>query len=149
MRRKTVEEYIETIYILQKREGSAHTSGIAREMDVKPPSVTEMLNKLASDGLVEYQKYHGAKLTLKGEKMAKDLMQKHRVIADFLEIIGVEKEASEIDACRIEHHVSPETLKMLQLFVKFVQESPNDPCWLEHFITYCETGEHPGCMLRK
>ena len=53
MRRITKEEYIETIYLFEKKHGKAQTGQIAEHMDVKPPSVTEMLGKLQDEGLVK------------------------------------------------------------------------------------------------
>ena len=146
MRRVTKEEYIETIHAIEKDEIRAQTGQIAEMMDVKPPSVTEMLQKLQDEGLVEYEAYLGAKLTSKGNKLAEELMARHKVIADFLEIIGVERELAEQDACQIEHHVSKVTAERLQEFVRFVQEAPRDPKWIEHFKTYCETGEREECQ---
>ena len=97
MRRITKEEYIETIYLLEKKGGKAQTGQIAEHMDVKPPSVTEMLQKLQTEGFVKYELYLGATLTERGREMASELMARHKVIADFLEIIGVEKELAERD----------------------------------------------------
>ena len=84
--------------------------------------------------------------TAKGKKMAKELMQKHKTLAEFLEIIGVEREDADIDACQIEHHVSLGTMKQLNKFVVFVREAPRDPKWLEHFKQFCKTGKRPDCV---
>ena len=145
MRRITKEEYIETIYKFENKDGRAQTGQIAEHMDVKPPSVTEMLGKLQSEGLVEYEPYLGARLTKKGNRMALELMARHKVIADFLEIIGIERELAEADACQIEHRVSPETVSRLRSFVRFVQDAPRDPKWMEHFKKYYDTGKRDGC----
>jgi DtxR family Mn-dependent transcriptional regulator len=121
MRTRTIEEYIETICVLERRNGRAQTGMIASRMGVKPPSITEMLQKLEREGLIHYESYTGATLTILGKKMAQELMQKHRIIADFLEIFGIDRELAEADACQIEHHVSPETLKTLEQFVEFAK----------------------------
>jgi len=119
MRHKTIEEYIETICVLEQRNGRAQTGMIASHMGIKPPSITEMLQKLEKEGLVQYESYGGATLTSSGKKMARELMQKHRIIANLLEILGIDPELAEIDACQIEHHVSQETLNRLEQFVEF------------------------------
>ncbi len=121
MRHKTVEEYIETIFVLEQRNGRAQTGMLAAQMGVKPPSITEMLQKLEGAGLIHYESYNGATLTRSGRKMARELMQKHRVIADLLEILGIDKEVAEVDACQIEHHVSSQTVKRLEQFVEFAR----------------------------
>jgi Mn-dependent DtxR family transcriptional regulator len=125
MRKKTIEEYVELIYILEQEHGHAHTGTIAAEMDIKAPSVTEMLQKLDKEGLVEYQGYTGATLTEKGKKMALALMEKHRVIQEFLELIGIDATTAERDACQIEHHVSTGSVRRLEKFVEFLQHDPD------------------------
>ena len=124
MRHKTIEEYIETIFILEQQEGRAQTGMIASRMGVKPPTITEMLQKLEREGLIHYESYTGATLTRSGKKMARELMQKHRIIADLLEILGIDYKQAETDACQIEHHVSPEALKRLEQFVEFARNDP-------------------------
>lgn len=141
MKRLTKEEYIETIHILQKEAGRAKTGRIAEHMGVRPPSVTQMLAKLQGEGLVEYEPYLGARLTAPGMKLAKELMARHRVIADFLVILGIDRDTAERDACAIEHHMSPESAARLKQFVEFIQSAPRDPQWIERFRRFCETGE--------
>ncbi|MCK5024231.1 MAG: metal-dependent transcriptional regulator [Thermoplasmata archaeon] len=141
MRRITKEEYIETIFALQKDSVKVQTGQIAQRMDVKPPSVTEMLGKLQDEGLVNYEPYIGAELTSKGEKLARELLETHKVISDFLEILGIDKDVAEHDACIIEHHMSRESAQRLKMFVEFIQTAPKDPKWIENFLMYCETGK--------
>jgi len=145
MRQKTVEEYIEIIYALEIREGRATTGKIASEMKVRPSSATEILKKLQKEGLLKYETYAGATLTGSGRRLAHDLRSKHSAIANFLTIIGVDKEAAEIDACQMEHHVGKETMKRLETFVEFVSLSRSEPRWIENFKRYCETGELAEC----
>jgi len=57
MKQKTLEEYFEVIYLLEKRNGQAKTGEISSELDVKPPSITEMLRKLEKEGYLEYERY--------------------------------------------------------------------------------------------
>jgi DtxR family Mn-dependent transcriptional regulator len=133
MRTRTIEEYVENIDILEKKDGTASTGALASRMGVKPPSVTEMLQKLEREGLIHYESYTGATLTGAGKKMAWELMKKHRVIADLLETFSIERELAEVDACQIEHHVSPETLKILEKFVEFTK---NDPVSTESIIRF-------------
>lgn len=149
MKIKTIEEYIEVIYALQKRHGHVHTNDVASVLGVAPPSVTEMMQKLSTNKLVNYVPYHGVTLTSSGEKMAMELLDKHNTLAQFLEILGVDKKDAEIDACQIEHHVSSQTIEKLHSFVEFVQEAPRDQLWLHHFRHFCETGERLKCTRRK
>jgi DtxR family Mn-dependent transcriptional regulator len=145
MMRKTAERYIETIYLLEKREGCARTGRISAEMKVGAPSVTEMLRTLQEDGYVKYEPYKGARLTISGKRAALRLMKTHKTIADFLRIIGIERELAEIDACQIEHCVSPKTVDKLRKFVEFVSCAPHEPIWIKHFSHYVKTGERREC----
>lgn len=133
MRRKTKEEYIEIICLLEREQGRAQTGMIAEAIDVKPPSVTEMLRKLEEKGLIIYEPYAGATLTPAGLEMARDLRQRHRTFADLLGLLGVDAGTAEADACQFEHHVSSETLEHLRLFLEFLRESPEGRQSLEDF----------------
>ncbi len=148
MSKKTVEEYIEVIFALQKKHDHVRTNYVASAIGVAPPSVTEMMQKLNNKNLVNYVPYYGVTLTSDGEKMAKKLMKKHKILAEFLVIIGVDKKDADIDACQIEHHVSHRTMKRLNKFVEFVRDAPQDPRWLEHFKHFCKTGERQRCEKR-
>lgn len=145
IKRKTTEEYIETIYVLQKREGYAKTGKISAQLGVRSSSVTEMLQKLQEEGYVQYEPYKGALLTDFGKQIAHELMSKQRIIADFLEIIGVTKGLAEADACQIEHHVTAKTLERLGKFVEFIHNAPHEPQWIDHFQYYLETGKRKIC----
>lgn len=146
MKTKTIEGYIEVIYTLQKKRGQVHTNDVASALGVAAPSATEMLQKLGNENLLNYVPYHGVTLTADGEKMAKELTQKHKTLSEFLEIIGVDRKDADIDACQIEHHVSRWTMKQLNKFVEFVRDAPHDPTWLKHFKHFCKTGERLRCM---
>ena len=145
---KTIEEYIEVIYTLEMRSGRAHTTDIALMLNIKPPSVTQMLQKLHDLNLVSYEPYRGAKLTLSGMKIAQELMQSHKTLVEFFEIIGIDKETAEVDACQVEHHVAAKTVKQLSRFIEFVQKAPCEPIWLKHFEYFAKTGKWKKCNFK-
>ena len=146
LRKKTIEEYLEIIYILEESDGHASTGKIANLMEIKAPSVSEMLSKLEKEELVTYEPYKGAKLTSGGLKIAKEINKKHKAISKFLKMIGVDQKTSEIDACRLEHHISNESMEKLLKFLSFIKEAPVEPMWLKRFYDYLETGERPECQ---
>ena len=101
------DEYLEAIYHLTEEGRPAHTRDIALRLDVKPPSVTEMLRKLSVDGLVEYRPYHGAKLTRRGRRMGQKLTRKHRIFETFMStVLGTPSEQAHLQACQMEHLLS-------------------------------------------
>jgi DtxR family Mn-dependent transcriptional regulator len=146
---KSVEDYLEAIYGLIKEKGYARPIDIAQKLQVKQPSATEMVQRLAKSELVSYEKYRGLTLTPKGEKIAKSIYQRHKTLTEFLKILGVKERIAEQDACKIEHDVNPQTMKRLVKFVEFVQKSPKEPKLLEHFKRYIKTGKHLQCDKQK
>ncbi|MCK4435812.1 metal-dependent transcriptional regulator [Candidatus Bathyarchaeota archaeon] len=137
------ESYIETIDNLIREQGYARVTEIAAALNVKPPSVTNMLQKLDEQKYVTYKRYRGVILTKKGKSLAKTLERRHNTLKRFFIMIGVSNENAEKDACKIEHEIDPETAKKLAKFVESVQSAPRTPPFLEHFTQYLETGEQP------
>jgi len=103
------EEYIETIFRLglNSDELQIKTSEIAKALEVKAPSVTEMLDKLKNRGLINYEKRKGVSLTDEGKKIGEKLLRNHRIIEYFLYFILGIKDYHDI-ACQLEHHFNDE-----------------------------------------
>ncbi|MDY6958825.1 MAG: transcriptional regulator MntR [Halobacteriota archaeon] len=141
MTSKTIEEYLEVIYELIEEKGYARTVDISSRLNVQPPSVTEMIQRMDEGGYLIYEKYRGLKLTRKGSDLAKEVCDKHKTLATFLKILGVDEEIAEVDACKIEHNIDSETMARLTKFVEFVENSNHDRLWMEHFEHYARTGE--------
>ncbi|MCW4025250.1 MAG: metal-dependent transcriptional regulator [Candidatus Bathyarchaeota archaeon] len=119
----TEETYIETIDALMQKLGYAVVTDIAKELDVKAPSVTSMLKKLDALGFVKYTPYRNVVLTQKGKDLAGFLKKREKSLQTFLTLLGVEKSVAEEDACAIEHILRAPTQKKLSKFVEFLQTS--------------------------
>ncbi|MFP4143069.1 MAG: metal-dependent transcriptional regulator [Thermoplasmata archaeon] len=141
---KREEEYLEVIYDVIQEKGYAKVKDIAEILDVGLSSVTEMFQKLDDKGYINYEKYSGVTLTDRGEEIAVALSEAHKVLKDFLIILGMDEELADEDACKIEHVVRRETMERLTKFVDFIQ-SHEEPLWLERFKKYYETGEMEEC----
>lgn len=139
---KSVEDYLEAIYNIILRKGYARTKDIAEELDVTSPSVSAMLKKLQNEELIFYEKYGGVTLTPEGEEHAKLIKHRHDTLTKLLKIIFVSEDVANEDACKLEHNLSPESIIQLTNFVKFIESRPIHPEWLDHFKTFCETGEY-------
>lgn len=137
------EGYIETIHSLIREYGYARVADIAATLSVKPPSVTNMLQKLDEQKFVTYTRYRGVVLTSKGKFLAETLERRHQALKKFLIMIGVSEEAAEKDACEIEHKINRETVEKLAKFVEFVESAPQTPPFIEHFKQYNRTGKRP------
>lgn len=122
----SMEDYLERIYQLMQDKGYARVVDIADLLNVQSPSVTRMVQKLADEGFLEYEKYRGIVLTPKGEHLGKSVKRRHKTLAEFLRLIGVTDETTVFkDVEGIEHHVSPATMEAIRSLVHFFQECPS------------------------
>ena len=118
------EDYLEIISELVGLKGYATTLDISRHMNVSPPSVTKMLQKLDKDGYLEYEKYHGISLTSKGNQVAEAIRQKHSTLLEIFEILGIKRDIANQDAEGMEHYLNPKTIKRLRKFLVFLKSNP-------------------------
>lgn len=126
----TEENYLKAIYKLQEKlEGEVSTNEIAEAVNTRAASVTDMLRKLAEKKLINYKKYQGVSLTALGNKIAIEIVRKHRLWESFL----VEKlhfkwdEVHDI-AEELEHIESEELINRLNEFLGFPEYDPHgDP----------------------
>ena len=141
----TMEDYLETIFLLNKEKGGIRVKNIAKKMGVKMPTVTNMLKTLSDKGFIDYEKHEYLELTKKGLQVGKEVEKKHNVISSFLtDILKIDPKTADEEACRMEHGMSPETLSRLTKFIEFVQSCPRTgESWLNFFEEYCENGFKP------
>jgi Mn-dependent DtxR family transcriptional regulator len=116
-----MEDYLEVIYELITQKGYATTVDISDYLNVSSPSVTKMLQRLNESGHVNYERYRGISLTESGVAVAKNMHERHGILANFLKMIGVDEDTANRDAEGIEHHLHPETLKKLEEFIRLVK----------------------------
>jgi DtxR family transcriptional regulator, Mn-dependent transcriptional regulator len=123
------ENYIKSIYHLQQQTATVTTNSLANELHTKPASVTDMLKKLQTKQLVEYEKYRGFKLNAAGNKIAISIVRRHRLWEFFLvNKLGFEWDKVHDIAEELEHVSSAELIKRLDSFLNFPQTDPHgDP----------------------
>ncbi len=119
-----MEDYLEIISELVELKGYATTLDISRYMNVSAPSVTKMLKRLDEGGFLEYEKYHGINLTSKGSQVAEGIRQKHGILLEFFEILGISDETANQDIEGMEHHLNAKTIKQLRKFITFLKSNP-------------------------
>ncbi len=109
------EEYIEAIYKIQKRSGVAKTKELAKELNVVVGSVTNTIEHLEKHGLVEHKPYKGVKLTKKGEKLALDILRRHRLAERLLtDLLKADWSEVHENACKLEHALTKETAALIE-----------------------------------
>ncbi len=120
----SMEDYLEMIYRNYLTEGYTRTSNLAEQINVKVPSATKVVQKLAKMGYLDYEKYGIIQLTEKGREVGKFLLKRHETVEKFLETLGV-KENVLIETELIEHHLSPDTLEKIELLTEFFTSNPD------------------------
>ena len=118
------EDYLEVIAELVELKGYATTLDISRFMNVSPPSVTKMLQKLDEKKYLEYEKYHGINLTDIGKQVADTIRRKHSTLLEFFEILNVGKGIANQDTEGLEHHLNDKTIRQLRKFITFLKSNP-------------------------
>lgn len=105
----SMQDYLKRIYELTECGQPASTNDLARELNIKPASVTGMIQKLAAEkpALVEYQKHQGVTLTIAGKKAALEVIRHHRLLETWLvQTLGYSWDEVHEEAERLEHVIS-------------------------------------------
>jgi DtxR family transcriptional regulator, manganese transport regulator len=108
-----VEDYLERILELINSKGYARVVDIAAALKISQASVTNMVQRLDGEGLLKYEKYRGLILTAPGKKVARKIAQRHRLLTDFLRLLGVDDRVIHHDVEGMEHHISPSTQRAI------------------------------------
>lgn len=118
-----MEDYLEMIYRTMQIDGYARINVLSEQLNVSPPSATNMVQKLNQLGLINYKKYGVITLTPTGNEIGAFLLQRHTIIAQFLTNLGVENVLNETEL--IEHNISNNTLQRMNQFNLFLSENPS------------------------
>jgi DtxR family Mn-dependent transcriptional regulator len=105
----SIQDYLKRIYELTENGALASTNDLARELNIKPASVTGMIQKLANEkpALLEYQKHQGVTLTSAGKKAALEVIRHHRLLETWLvQTLGYSWDEVHEEAERLEHVIS-------------------------------------------
>ncbi len=107
---EAIEDYAKAIHALSSRdEGPVGTNALAERLGVSPGTVTAMLKRMGSLGLVRYEPYRGVELTDAGERMALEVIRHHRLIESYLaEALGMPWDRVHDEAEVLEHYISEE-----------------------------------------
>lgn len=110
--------YLETIYILSKKQENVRSIDIARKMNFSKPSVSRAVKNLQSENYIDIDSNGFITLASNGLAIAKKIYERHEVFTQILVSLGVDPEIAEEDACRIEHVVSDETFRVIKKHLK-------------------------------
>lgn len=108
------ENYLENIYILQKRIGNVHSVDLAREMDFSKPSVSRAIHLLEDHHYLTIEEDGTLHLTESGLEVAKKIYERHVFLSEYLMAIGVPEDIAVEDACRMEHVISETSFSLMK-----------------------------------
>lgn len=124
-RRSTAfEDYLERILELIQTKGYARVVDIASSLKISQASVTNMVQRLDAEGLLKYEKYRGLILTTAGETLAQGITRRHQLLTDFFKLLGIDDAVIYHDVEGMEHHISPATLRALEVLTAQLQRRP-------------------------
>lgn len=112
------EMYLETILILNIKNGAVRSIDISEYMDYSKPSVSRAMGLLRMDGYITVDGSGYISLTESGKKIAEKIYERHNVLAEALKMLGVSETAATADACKIEHDISDESFEAIKRHLK-------------------------------
>ena len=119
---ESLEDYLEVIFQLVQEKKVARVRDIAARKGVKMSSVVGALRRLSAAELILYRAREFVELTEAGETLARLVLARHEFLTRFFaDILGVDEEQAEIEACSVEHVLSPDTMVRMRRFARYVE----------------------------
>ena len=126
---KSLEEYLKTMYVITKQNGSVRVTDIANKMNCTKPSVNKAIHNLKDNGLINYEAYGSIELTAEGENLAKKIIEKYDIVYLFLkDVLNMETEEAEKEAEKIKLSMTDKTINKLAKYVHKVLELNDLEC---------------------
>ncbi len=128
----SAEDYMEMIFRLSGENGFTRVNDLAAALNVQPPSVTKMIQKLADMNLIKYEKYGVIMLEPNGTELGKALLNRHNLIERFLTVLGIKDGLLE-GTEKMEHTISNEILIGIHDLIDFLNDNPEI---MKKFLAY-------------
>lgn len=126
----SMEDYLEMLFRLTRETTYLRLADLGAALNVQPPSVTHMIQRLADAGFVNYRKYGILELTDSGRDLGARLLERHRLLETFIRFLGVRTNTLK-DTERIEHIISDELMSRIIDVVEYIRENP---LWWQEFL---------------
>lgn len=132
------EDYLEAIVALEQEQGRVRVRDLSERLAVHKSTVTAALKVLTDKGFITYEPYGRIAMTSVGRATAERVLQRHRLLKSFLrDILLVELDVAEENACRMEHVIDAGVLDRLELFAHFMRDgNQNGVQCMEAFRRY-------------
>ena len=143
----SLEDYLEAIFLILKKKKIVRVKDLVHRQNVNNASVIKALKKLEQKGFIKKEHYGYIEMTRAGKIKAAEVYKKHKTLFTFLtEVLGLDAETAEVDACQMEHYMGEETFERLLKLIDFTRNCPNCyPKWLKGLKEYIDTGVRPNC----
>jgi len=115
---ESAEDYLEMILMLNEKKGYARCTDIANELSVTKASVSFAMKNLRENDYILIDERNYITLTEKGKEIAQHMYERHRALAVFLMLQGVDEKTAREDACKMEHDISDETFEAILRSIK-------------------------------
>ncbi len=123
---EAVENYLETILILSKKQPDVHAIDICSYLGYSRPTVSIILKKMKDDELVIVDNDNHIRLTEKGKTVAERIYDRHTILTSFFEMLGVDRDTAAEDACKVEHDLSSTTFSLLKKYYLGLSEKQKE-----------------------
>jgi len=123
-RSESTEDHLERIQELIEEKGYARVADLAASLGLSTSAVSNMVRRLAQRGFVNYERYRGFTLTATGRQVAQHIKARHKILTEFLELVGLNPETVDREVEDIEHHLRPETLSVFSQLVRYWRANP-------------------------
>jgi Mn-dependent DtxR family transcriptional regulator len=124
IRSESTEDHLERIQDLIEQKGYARVADLAASLGLSTSAVSNMVRRLARRGFVNYEKYRGFTLTPAGRQVAQHIKARHNALTEFLQLLGLDRATVNREVEDIEHHLRPETLRVMSQLVIFWRANP-------------------------
>lgn len=121
---ESAEDYLERIAALIHEKGYARVSDVAESLGLSQPSVSVMIKRLAERGFLERERYRGFRLTPEGISISTGIRRRHETLSEFLAMLRVPDAVRERDVEGLEHHLSSESLNLIERLVRHWRKHP-------------------------
>lgn len=115
---ETAEDYCEAVAEFIASAGACRVGDLAAHFAVSHVTVSRIVKRLQSEGLMETEPFKPIELTAEGATLAKHSRQRHEIVYNFLLALGIDELTAQIDSEGIEHHVSPQTVAAMKRFAE-------------------------------
>lgn len=116
------EMYLETILVLSKKQQRVRSIDVAEEMGFSRPSVSRAVSRLKQEGYISVDRDGFLILEEPGLEVARTIYERHCILSDVLELLGVDEKTAIEDACRMEHYISDTSFQAIKAYLEKAKE---------------------------